>query len=244
MSGVTPSVGIYGKHLAFGDFVTGGLPSETQAALEMWLNKMLPALRDLDETTWQGRFDNAPELRVWFGAGLMPGGFCGVIRPAQDKVGRRFPMVAGVTHCGQLPPVLSTGVELYDALGEALDTFRRRSGDGAEEFAAHVLNMTAPVVALRDDTSPDFWAVRPDGDLGRLAGDIAIADHDRAAVGRSYMWVHGAGGVAIHAADQLQSADVINWLMTDAVRLPPPVIEPEDTGVLETDPADVPQATM
>lgn len=243
MSGVTPSVGIYGKHLAFGDFVTGGLPSETQTALELWLNKMLPALRDLDEATWQDRFDHAPELRVWFGAGLMPGGFCGVIRPAQDKVGRRFPMVAGVTHCGQLPPMLDSGVDLYDALGVALDSFRRGSGDGAEEFAAHVLNMTAPVIALREDSTPDFWAARPDGDLGRLAGDIAIADHDRAAVGRSYMWVHGAGGVAIHAADQLQSADVINWLMTDAVRTPPPVIEPE-TGILETEPASDPQPTI
>jgi type VI secretion system protein ImpM len=239
---VIPSVGLYGKHVSFGDVVTGGLPSDTQAILEAWLNTMLPALRDIDTTTWETRFDNAPEIRFWLGAGIVPGGICGLIRPAKDKVGRRFPMVAGVTHCGQLPPVLDSGPELYDALGEALDSFVRRTGDGAEEFAAHLLNLTAPMVALRDDSTPDFWAVRPDGDLIGLAEDIAIADHARASVGRCYMWVHGPGGVGIHAADQLQSADVINWLLTDAVSTPPPVIEP-DVGQLENETADLPQPT-
>jgi type VI secretion system protein ImpM len=227
MAGLTPSVGLYGKHVAFGDFVTGGLPQDVQAVLEGWVHKMLPALRDLDEETWQARFDNAPEIRVWFGAGLIPGGFCGVIRSEQDKVGRRFPMIAGVSPGGQLPPMLDGGELLYDAIGEALDSFVRRTGDGAAEFAAHVLNMTAPVIALREDDSADFWAARPDGDLARLAGDIAITDHDRAAANRSYMWARGPGGVAIHAADKLQSADVINWLVTDAAAYPS-IPEPQD----------------
>ena len=241
MADMTPSVGLYGKHIAFGDFVTGGLPKDVQDALEGWLHKMLPALRDLDEPSWQTRFDHAPEVRVWFGAGLVPGGFCGVMRPAQDKVGRRFPMIAGVSHCGQLPPVLDGAELLYDALGDALDSFVRRTGDGAEEFAAHMLNLTAPVIALREDAAPDFWAARPDGDLGRLAGDVAIADHDRAAVHRSYMWVRGPGGVAIHAADQLQSADVINWLITDAAAHgPDPVSEDQD----HFEPAAAPLPTL
>jgi type VI secretion system protein ImpM len=242
MGGPNPSVGLYGKHPAFGDFVTGGLPADTQSTLESWLNRMLPALRDIDETTWQDRFDGAPEVRFWFGAGLVPGGFCGVMRPAKDKVGRRFPMVAGVTHCGQMSPMLDSSVLLYDEIGVALDSFKRGSGDGAPEFAAHLLNMTAPVIALREDSTPDFWAARPDGDLGRLAGDIAVADHDRAGVHRSYMWVNGPGGVAIHAADQLQSADVMNWLICDAVRTPPQQTEP-DQGLINSDPADAPQPT-
>ena len=246
MVGLTPSVGLYGKHVAFGDFVAGGLPQDVQAALEAWVHKMLPALRDLDENTWEGRFDNAPEIRVWFGAGVVPGGFCGVIRSAKDKVGRRFPMIAGVSHCGQLPPVLDGGELLYDVLGEALDCFVRRTGDGAEEFAAHVLNMSAPVIALRENDAADFWAARPDGDLGRLAGDIAIADHDLAAVHRSYMWVRGPGGVAIHAADQLQSADVVNWLVTDAAAFVPDLvtedpIEDQDNNIL---PAAAPLPTL
>lgn len=245
MVGPTPSVGLYGKHVAFGDFVTGGLPQDAQGALESWLNKMLPGLRDLDEGSWQARFDNAPEVRVWFGAGLVPGGFCGVMRPAKDKVGRRFPMIAGVSNCGQLPPVLDGGEPLYDAISEALESFVRRTGDGAEEFAAHVLNMTAPVIALRDDGASDFWAARPDGDLGRLAADIAIADHDRAAVHRSYMWVRGPGGVAIHAADQLQSADVMNWLITDAAAYAPDTVTEdvfEDQDHIE--PAAAPLPTL
>ena len=245
MSGSTPSVGLYGKHSAFGDFVTGGLPSAVQSALEKWLNKMLPGLRDINEDTWKARFDNAPEVRVWFGAGIIPGGFCGVMRPAQDKVGRRFPMIAGVTNCGQLAPVLDGRADLYDAIGEALDSFARRSGDGASEFAAHLLNMTAPVIALREDSAPDFWAVRPDGDLAGLAADVAFADHDRACAHRSFMWAHGPGGVAIHAADQLQSADVMNWLITDAVsHAPAPHIAP-DTGPIDIDneTADQPQLT-
>ena len=239
---MTPSVGLYGKHSAFGDFVTGGLPKDVQDGLEGWLHKMLPALRDLDEPSWQVRFDNAPEVRVWFGAGLIPGGFCGVMRPAQDKVGRRFPMIAGVSHCGQLPPVLDGGEVLYDAIAEALDSFVRRTGDGAAEFAAHMLNMTAPVIALREDAAPDFWAVRPDGDLARLAGDVAVADHDRAAVHRSYMWVRGPGGVAIHAADQLQSADVMNWLITDAAAFGPADPVTEDQNHIE--PAAAPLPTL
>ena len=241
MAGLTPSVGLYGKHVAFGDFVTGGLPKDVQDALEGWLHKMLPALRDLDEPSWQARFDNAPEVRVWFGGGLIPGGFCGVIRPAQDKVGRRFPMIAGVSHCGQLPPVLDGGEPLYDAISDALDNFVRRTGDGAEEFAAHLLNLTAPVIALREDTAPDFWAARPDGDLGRLAGDVAIADHNLAAVHRSYMWVRGPGGVAIHAADQLQSAEVMNWLITDAAGHPGEVVS-DDQDHFE--PAAAPLPTL
>lgn len=243
MAGPTPSVGLYGKHTAFGDFVTGGLAKEVQDALEAWLHKMLPALRDLDEPTWQARFDSAPEVRVWFGAGLVPGGFCGIMRPAQDKVGRRFPMVAGVSHCGQMPPVIDGSEMLYDALGEALDSFVRRTGDGAAEFAAHMLNMTAPVIALREDAAPDFWAVRPDGDLAGLAEDVAIADHDRAAVHRSYMWVRGPGGVAIHAADQLQSADVMNWLITDAVAYAPAADAPADADPIHFEPAAAPLPT-
>lgn len=241
MAGLTPSVGLYGKHTSFGDFVTGGLPQEVQDALEAWLHKMLPALRDLDEPTWQARFDNAPEVRVWFGAGLISGGFCGVMRPAKDKVGRRFPMIAGVTNCGQLSPMLDGGEVLYDAIGDALDTFQRRSGDGASEFAAHLLNMTAPVIALREDDAPDFWAARPDGDLARLAEDIATADHDRAAVQRSYMWVRGPGGLAIHAADQLQSADVMNWLITDAAAHPAEVAIDEQDNF---EPAAAPLPTL
>lgn len=241
MAGPTPCVGLYGKHVAFGDFVTGGLPQEVQDTLESWLHKMLPGLRDLDETSWDARFDNAPELRVWFGAGLVPGGFCGVLRAAKDKVGRRFPMIAGVSHCGQLPPVLDGNEVLYDAIGEALDQFVRRTGDGAAEFAAHMLNMTAPVIALREDAAPDFWAARPDGDLARLAGDVATADHDRASVQRSYIWVRGPGGVAIHAADQLQSADVINWLITDAAAQSAQIIS-EDPNHIE--PAAAPLPTL
>ncbi|MDE0851044.1 type VI secretion system-associated protein TagF [Yoonia sp.] len=242
MGGPNPSVGLYGKHPSFGDFVTAGLPEDVQNALEKWVHKLLPALRDMNEGTWQTRFDEAPEIRVWFGADLVPGGFCGVIRPAVDKVGRRFPMIAGVTNSGQMSPMLDSSAALYDAIGGALDSFKRGSGDGAREFSAHLLNLTAPFIAVREDSTPDFWAARPDGDLGRLAGDIAYADHDRAAVGRSYMWVHGPGGLAIHAAEKLQSADVVNWLMTDAVLAPSSELEPVK-GIIDNDPADTPQPT-
>lgn len=231
------AIGIYGKHPAFGDFVTAGLPPPAQEMVERWLHKVLPALRDMWGDNWQAFFDAAPVINFWFGPALTggAGSLCGMMGPSRDKVGRRFPLLSAVAGSGQPPPPVSADQSLYSAMVQAVGTYERREGTGAVDYHHAVNQQLGGLITPPDDnTDPGFWAVRKDGDTARLWADVAAADHLRGAVRRSYLWCAGAGGAAVHVAEGLPGPDEMAWMMTSAIAAPMPPDQPDQQQELPT----------
>lgn len=226
------AVGLYGKHPAFGDFVTNGLPETAQATLEKWLHRVMPAIRDGWGEGWGPLFDASPVIRFWFGASLVDevGPIFGVMAPSRDTVGRRFPLAAAVVGSGQPAPVHAGDQTIYEALTDGIRTYSREPAAGAGDYTAHVkAKVDAVLPGPAAPPEPDFWASRADGDLDRLWGDVAEVDHMRAATARSYLWCEGPGGAAVHVTRGLPDAPVLAWLMTDAVRATAPAAVPMPT---------------
>ena len=205
---------IYGKHPAFGDFIGAGLPQATQERLESWLNAMLADLRVGWAAAWEASFDAAPALFFWIG-GRVAGdaALCGVMVPSQDKVGRRFPLLAGAMGDGHLPPVLDTGVTLPAEMLAQLDRLKPDVPAGA----AGLLAKLTAVNPEDQPTEPAFWASRPDPDASQLWADVAVTDHLRAAATRSYWWLGNGADAALYATEGWPDAAAIAWLMAGGV---------------------------
>jgi type VI secretion system protein ImpM len=205
---------IYGKHPAFGDFIGAGLPLMVQERLEGWLNAMLADLRVGWASAWEASFDAAPALFFWVG-GRVTGeaALCGVMVPSRDKVGRRFPLLAGACGNGILPPVLDAGMTLP---AETLMQITALEPDVAAGAAGIIANLTCD---SREDhpTEPAFWASRPDPDATQLWADVAATDHLRAAATRSYWWLGNGADAALYVTEGWPGAVAIAWLMAGGV---------------------------
>lgn len=201
---------IYGKHPAFGDFIGAGLPLAVQERLEAWLNAMLADLRIGWAAAWETSFDAAPALFFWVG-GRVTGdtALCGVMVASKDKVGRRFPLLAGAVGNGHLPPVLDAGKTLpADTLAQ-LEVLEPDATAGA----AGILQ-TLTIDDVEDQPiEPAFWASRQDPDATQLWADVATADHLRAAATRSYWWLGNGADAALYATEGWPDATAIAWLM-------------------------------
>lgn len=209
------SAGFYGKHPAFGDFVTAGLSQALSDHLEYWLNTMLPDLRDGVAGAWEAHYDAAPIMRIWIGPALTPEGrgFCGMMAAARDKVGRRFPLLAGVEGATLAPPPVDTDQSYYDAIDDFLNGFVRGDHD-ARVMAAQFADAVLPQLTSAEPLPvTDFWAARPDGDVARLWSDVAEADAVRARASRSYLWRAAPDGSALYVTDGLPGAAVFAWMM-------------------------------
>ncbi|MFQ1701440.1 type VI secretion system-associated protein TagF [Loktanella agnita] len=207
--------GFYGKHPHFGDFVTAGLSSAASAHLERWLNLILPELRDGVADTWEAHYDAAPVMRIWIGPALIPEGrgFCGTLSAARDKVGRRFPLLAGVEGAAIDPPAVDPSQDFYDQIDAFLTDYVRGDEDArglAQTFASAILPVVTPADPLM---ATDFWAARQDGDAARLWSDVAEADRMRSAAHRTYIWRTAPHGSALYVTDGLPGAAVLAWLM-------------------------------
>jgi type VI secretion system protein ImpM len=201
---------IYGKHPAFGDFIGAGLSLPVQERLEVWLNAMLADLRVGWAAAWEASFDAAPALFFWIG-GRVTGdaALCGVMVPSQDKVGRRFPLLAGAVGNGHLPPVLDAGVSLPAKILAQLDMLK-------PDVPAGAAGLLAELTAVNPEdqpTEPAFWASRPDPDASQLWADVAATDHLRAAATRSYWWLGNGADAALYATEGWPGAVAIAWLM-------------------------------
>ena len=207
--------GFYGKHPGFGDFVTAGLSAPLNGRLEFWLNTVLPDLRDGVGGAWESHYDAAPQMRIWIGPLLCPEGrgFCGVMTAARDKVGRRFPLLAGVEGAGIAPPSVDPDQNIYDRIAGFLADYTRADEDArglAAMFGAAVLRGLEPAEPLY---APDFWAARRDGDVVRLWQDVAAADQIRAQADRSYLWHADPAATALYVTQGLPGAAAFAWMM-------------------------------
>jgi type VI secretion system protein ImpM len=201
---------IYGKHPAFGDFIGAGLPLAVQDRLESWLNAMLADLRAGWAAAWEASFDAAPALFFWVG-GRVTGdaAICGVMVPSRDKVGRRFPLLAGGVGNGHLPPVLHPAIYLPADMLAQLETLKPDVAQGA----AGIMESLTIGGVVDQIIEPAFWASRADPDCAQLWADAATADHLRAAASRSYWWLGNGADAALYATEGWPHATAIAWLM-------------------------------
>lgn len=109
---------LFGKLPSHGDFIARGLSDAQTAAWDDYLTASLS-----DAATLEGFEDLYGVAPAWrFVADVDGQTMCGVIAPSVDKVGRQFPIVAGVA-AGENSEMLIDACEahLYDAFANGLD---------------------------------------------------------------------------------------------------------------------------
>jgi len=142
-----PAIGWYGKLPCAGDFVHRRLAHRLVTAIDEWLRDGLAMLRTSDPQ-WRGAYEGAPIWNCAIPAAVTRSGFTlvGLIAPSHDRVGRDFPLCAGVA----LPPHASPAALLDGAhewlaeLGRAVGTARARP-TSIEAFDEAVLAIVLPI---------------------------------------------------------------------------------------------------
>jgi type VI secretion system protein ImpM len=225
---------IYGKHPAFGDFVTAGLSGVAQDRIEAWLNNSLQSLRTAWGEAWEQGFDSSPPLGFWVGSRIAgQAALRGAMIPSRDKVGRRFPLLAGHEGAGPLPPAVDP--RDTDFCAGIAGILAEMSPDPVKG-AKGMMELLPEVEGEDVDPDPAFWAARDDGDTPQLWADVAFADHLRAAHGRSYWWVMG-NQTALYATESLPPPEALAWLMTGGrpVENTPPADDADQPAAVEVE---------
>lgn len=207
--------GLYGKHPAFGDFVTSGLETDTRQAWEDWLNATLPKIRDRRQDAWEGLYDAMTPLRFWLGsAQFVDGPVTGILAASRDKVGRRFPLVVMAQAPGIAAPVTEPDQSFHAALEAYVSKVLTKLPPSPKDIIERLPVALPETGVMEGDT--EFWAARPDADVAGLLVDVAQADHARSCNRRSYWWAEGNAHRAsvFHAVDGWPDDTVLEWLMT------------------------------
>ena len=203
------ALGVYGKHSARGDFLEHGLPDGLRRDLEDWLDTALADARTDLGVEWDACWSDAPPLRFWIGESIWHLPVAGVMAPAQDKVGRDFPLVIVSSGDVPPPPAVDPVQNWYDLAAAHLGAILKRTElDGPADLVGGLVPPdtsaeTAPV------DSADFWAVCADADLAGLWADVAGTDHRRAAapiVGRAAIC-----GQSAPVARPVDNPDPADW---------------------------------
>ncbi|MEP3783680.1 type VI secretion system-associated protein TagF [Ascidiaceihabitans sp.] len=240
---IFPHLGWFGKHPAFGDFVSHGMSGVVQSAFESWLVPSLGHIRQYVGGDWQPVYDAMQPIRFWIGPSVLdtPWPVRGVICPSRDKVGRRFPLtLVDQGGASQSPPVLDHDQTFYavaeQMAGAAL-------GIVPDSLGALIPAAGGHPAAAQDPEPAFYWAVNPKPDPTALLKAAGPVDHVRAVSHRSYWWSAGVPGVratAFMGAAGMPGPDALAWMIT-GVGAPEPQPEPlaesavQDTEQQETD---------
>ena len=208
-------LGIYGKHPAFGDFLSQGLSDHAQERLVDWLTGAMAAVRDHLGDRWTHVYDHAPMVRFWIGAGVFEiADMRGVLCPSRDKVGRRYPLTLIEEGVGQGAPVFDPAQGFYETaevrMAEVLASEPADMSEIADRFAALASQDATP------SASPIIWAANPEREVGKLMAAVGPADHQSAATQRSYWWTAGAGprASAFLSCQGVPGPDALAWLLS------------------------------
>ncbi len=109
-----PAIGWFGKLPCAGDFVHRRLAHNLVTAIDEWLRDGLAMLRTSDPQ-WRGAYEQAPIWNCAVPASVTRSGLTliGLLSPSHDRVGRDYPLCAGVA----LPPRASPAPLLDGAHG-------------------------------------------------------------------------------------------------------------------------------
>ncbi|HET6805874.1 MAG TPA: type VI secretion system-associated protein TagF [Frateuria sp.] len=144
--GGTASVGFFGKLPGAGDFVQRRLPT---AFVERWdrhFEQAVFASREELGEEWAAAYRASPTWRfVLSPQACGEGAWAGVFGPADDRVGRSFPMVlAAPVTPAQVEPLLREGAGWFDALARVHAQGQRGAPVDAEGFDTLVAALPGP----------------------------------------------------------------------------------------------------
>jgi type VI secretion system protein ImpM len=198
---------LYGKHPAKGDFIESGLGA-LKPAVEGWLDTVLADARQSLAEAWEPTWATATPLRFWIGETIWGEAVAGVLIPSADAVGRRFPLlILGTGADCPTAPILNPNQDWHDAVAARL-----HETQAAPAIAPGVLDGIAPPEHSQTTGPIDFWAATPGQDMAALLADIALTDHSRAAMGRSYWWTADRFS-QVWAGQGLPSGHVLAWFL-------------------------------
>ena len=215
---------IYGKHPGFGDFLSWGIERSVLSVLEAWMQEVLPITRDLSGDAWEAVWDTAPDLRFWIGPEVLGTPLLGIMRASSDKVGRRYPLMLGVTGPVSPPPVHPAHDPApYTAIADHLARIEAQTaGQGGAQGLVAGFDLP-PLVGTPYDAAQAgmLWGMRGDDDLDRLFRDAAEADAYCAQYGRSHWWQPGTSGreAGWLGVNGLPDANAMRWLLAERVRM-------------------------
>lgn len=106
---------VFGKLPAHGDFVARGIAPDVQAEIDGWLAQEMARARTVHGAAFERLFDHAPVWRFAWAQGAS--GWSGAMSPSTDRIGRRYPVIAGVVAGGN-QAALACEDQLYAALVE------------------------------------------------------------------------------------------------------------------------------
>lgn len=115
------TVGFCGKIPAHGDFVSRNLPEEFLGPWNQWTQTVISASQEQLENLWLETFLTSP---IWRFA-VSPGGcssvgFCGMMIPSVDKVGRYFPFTMVEFTDDEPLNIMRNGTEWFEAAQQVL----------------------------------------------------------------------------------------------------------------------------
>lgn len=204
---------MYGKHQAFGDFLTLGLPPAAFAVLDQWLDNTLPVLRQRLGGRWHEVWAAAPPSRFWIGPDVLGVPLIGVFMTSSDKVGRQFPLIFGLGGVLTPPPVdPAFDPTPYAALWSHIDGFEMPKNT-RQDGTVLVSGFDAPDIVGDIWTGGDtgtLWAQRSDGNLQRLFADARTPDAAQAQFNRSHWW-QDTGWLGCNG---LPDATALEWLLS------------------------------
>ncbi len=230
------SLGILGKHPGYGDFLRHGVRRSTAEGLSFWLDRALTDLKSKMDAEWPTYWDNAISLRFWIGPEVFGQTIAGILRPSQDKVGRRYPLLLMTEGAYVHPPVSDPDQTLYETFEAHLDA--AQPGQGAAALLDGLTVELQPEPSEKIGAS--IWAHHPEGDLGSLLGAALMADHQRASLGRVHFWSPGGPN---HAATWLSGqglpgAESFGWLLSGVPREAQVAEQAPETALAEETNAD------
>lgn len=101
-------LGLFGKMPAHSDFVDRQLPMEFIGNWDSWLQRGISCSRERLGENWLDFYPTSPIWRFMLSPGAIdPQGWCGVVSPSVDSVGRYFPLTIA------MPLPAATGLALF-----------------------------------------------------------------------------------------------------------------------------------
>jgi len=146
-------LGWFGKLPCAGDFVHRRLPRSLLDGLDNWLQQGMSQLRATYPTDWRGIYGMAHTWNCAIPGSFTQGGetLIGLLAPSRDRVGREFPLWAGVAlDAGVSPlPWLASAHDWLTSLGRILAYAKARPST-IDAFDVAVQSITMPLPSARE----------------------------------------------------------------------------------------------